>query len=528
MTVLNERIGSELVSRLEELEHARSSDVQARLAEARELERLASATGGVPLMRARLVIADMVHRVGDLAQGAALATAVRSWAEAEGDRPLLARAHLVLSSVFDGIGDFSASLDHAVQAIDLLDDGTPDRDRGVHLLRLADALALNNSEDAARARYQEAEAIFATVGDRTLELTALNNLAVLEYEAGNVDAAVRASERLHLAASSDELNADFADTIARARLLGGDLSGADDVVRRGYQLLRGQGDSQAATPAELLLTHVDVLLAMGQTLAAHQRLEECLQVCAERGLDGIRVRAMAVRAELLAAQGDFEAAYHTYREFHAASERRRSQRLEAAARARHALFETAEARREARRFWEQARTDPLTGLFNRRYLDEHLPLFLKDGPGEGRCLVAAVLDVDHFKRINDRYSHDVGDAVLRELGSLIAATVDVERSAHGELTGFAARLGGEEFLLVRVLDSAQDAVAQFERLRESVQGHDWQAIAEGLAVTVSVGVAVLDPDDTQRSLLTRADHHLYQAKRAGRNRVRADLPDPPR
>ncbi len=519
-----------LEAQLADLERLRSSSVESRLARAREIELATASTGGPPHRRARLIVADMLHRQGDVAQAAQLATEVHTWAESTGHRGLQARAHLVLSSVFEGIGDTAAGLDHAVRSIDLLDDSEPTRERGVHLLRLADALAATETVEKARERYLEAERVFAQVGDEYMRVTVLNNLAFLECDLGEAAAAVAAAERLRTTAEADDaLNADIADTVARAYLVAGRLDDALSIIDLGRRLLQEQGDSQVSTPAELALTHAEVLLAADEPDLAGERVEECLRICGERGLDGLRVQALAVQAEVFAARGDFESAYRTHRTFHAEGQLRRSRQQEAAARARQALFETAEARREAERFRAQARTDPLTGIPNRRFVDERLPHYLSRAPVPRRdgaaaaaaaaILVAAVVDVDHFKRVNDTFSHEVGDQVLRRLAGCLTAAAD----GSGDLPSFAARLGGEEFVIVRWDDSPAAAAAALERLRRAVQSHPWHELAPRLQVTISIGTALARPDDTQQTLLSRADAHLYAAKAAGRNRVISDL-----
>jgi diguanylate cyclase (GGDEF)-like protein len=186
--------------------------------------------------------------------------------------------------------------------------------------------------------------------------------------------------------------------------------------------------------------------------------------------------------------------------------------LEAQAQTRLALFEPAEARDDAELFREQAHRDPLTGLFNRRYVDEELPDLIATDPE----LTVAIVDLDHFKQINDQLSHAVGDQVLvqtaRVLESHLAAAVP---------DGFVARLGGEEFLLVLPRTSLAVATVWLDDIRKAVSACEWRDITSELPVTASIGVAGMHDVRTrsQADLLSVADRNLYAAKRAGRNRV---------
>ena len=514
-------VAADVSACLDELEWHRSADVERRLRRAREVEHEARAAGLThETMRARLVVADMLLRLGDGVRAAELAVEVNTWALAQGPRALQSRSHLVLSSVFESIGDTASALDHAVRAHELLDPASPAKPRGDTLLRLADANALLGAVDEARRRYGEAEAVFAGLADLERQLTVLNNLAVLEYESGHATAALAAAERLLIGCGADGMHPSYADTVARAHLAAGDLLPAEQMVQLGFELWRRDGDAQAVTPAELALTHVEILLAQQRVDDAADQLVFCLSVCAERDLRGVRVQALDLQASVLAARGDYQGAYLAYRTFHAEFVAVRSHQQEAAARTRQALAETAAARAEAQRFWEQARTDPLTELVNRRFVDEELPRLLLENR-DGSCLVAAIVDADHFKQINDRFSHATGDQVLRRLAGLLAAAVP-----SGLQRGFAARLGGEEFLLVLAGTSGPDLVARLEAVRTGVHDGEWQDIDADLHVSVSIGAALAQASDTQTSLLTRADAHLYRAKQQGRNRTVSDLDAP--
>jgi diguanylate cyclase (GGDEF)-like protein len=153
--------------------------------------------------------------------------------------------------------------------------------------------------------------------------------------------------------------------------------------------------------------------------------------------------------------------------------------------------------------------DPLTGLFNRRYVDDRLPALLDRAREEAASVSVAIADIDHFKRISDSVSHDTGDEVLRRLAPVL-------QSATG--AGFAARMGGEEFLLVIPGLDAPAAVKLCDSLRLDIRDHPWHLVVGDLPVTISIGVVTtLAGADTSGEMLAEAGRRLYVSKR-GRSR----------
>ena len=162
---------------------------------------------------------------------------------------------------------------------------------------------------------------------------------------------------------------------------------------------------------------------------------------------------------------------------------------------------------------EQATHDPLTGLFNRRYLDDTLPRELHHAQRRDTRMCIAMLDIDHFKRINDTFGHEAGDLLLRELGRTLHENV--------RKSDIACRFGGEEFVLV-LLDSPLEASRQhIERIRSHVKDLQVRYGDQLLGtMTLSVGlVEAHDHDMTADDLLRAADEALYAAKRTGRDRI---------
>ncbi len=166
---------------------------------------------------------------------------------------------------------------------------------------------------------------------------------------------------------------------------------------------------------------------------------------------------------------------------------------------------------------ELAVIDPLTGLYNRRYLDTHMQVLIERSVARQRPLSVLVIDIDRFKTVNDSYGHDVGDEVIREFAKRIRLTI------RG--IDLACRHGGEEFVVVLPDTSVETAEAIAERLRDSIASEPFSTEqVQSLSITASVGLSALSgPGETPDLLLKRADLALYEAKKSGRNRVVAKM-----
>ena len=189
---------------------------------------------------------------------------------------------------------------------------------------------------------------------------------------------------------------------------------------------------------------------------------------------------------------------------------KRSQQLEIAlASLDMKLFETARAKEEAERL---AITDPLTGLFNRRFLEEKLSNELIRAKAHNNYLSIVMADIDHFKRINDAYGHKVGDEVLKALALILRANTRENDTV--------ARYGGEEFVILLSNVSKYDAYRIAERIRFEIEDTSFEEIGVPEKITVSFGISCF-PEDGEDAidLLKKADQALYQAKSQGRNRV---------
>ena len=165
--------------------------------------------------------------------------------------------------------------------------------------------------------------------------------------------------------------------------------------------------------------------------------------------------------------------------------------------------------------WEMAVTDSLTGLFIRRFMLSKLNEELTRARRYKHNICVAMIDIDHFKRVNDTYGHETGDAVLQHVASLLKKDV--------RNVDYVGRHGGDEFLLILTETSKEGSLSAVERMRHDMEVNPHES---GPAVTISIGLATF-PDDgrTVEELIRAADCALYRAKETGRNRVVPYAPD---
>ena len=495
---------------------------------AERAERMAAEAEGPDLvelhLRALLVGADMARCRGEHAEAGRSAQAISRRAVEDGRPFLRARSAYVLAAIFQELGDSATALEHAVDAVDLLDDGAPAELRIDHALRLADCLG-QHGDASASLRYADVLALTHELGDARRELVVLNNWAYIETLLGRFDEALPIAQQLEARSAElgQALSVGRLDTLGRVLIGLGRMADAEAVLLPGLtpEALDASTDGDAG--ADFLLTLAEVRRRLGRLEEARQALDDCVARCDRHGLTAIRVRARQEQAELHAAFGDHRAAFTEHKVFHEQLMELQSARRDARARAVQAMYETSEARRQSRRYRELSLRDPLTGLYNRRHIDEQLAALLGPGSLPAASLSIALVDLDHFKRINDTFGHDVGDAVLRRVADLLQAAVpaDGARALGGS---FAARMGGEEFLLVLVDTPPERAAALAEDLRSAIAGHPWEDVTGDLPVTASIGVSTVtgSADQTPAALLGRADALLYRAKEQGRDRVVTD------
>lgn len=162
---------------------------------------------------------------------------------------------------------------------------------------------------------------------------------------------------------------------------------------------------------------------------------------------------------------------------------------------------------------EQADRDWLTGLRNRRWLARELPSIIGAARRGSDSVAVALVDLDHFKSVNDRFGHDAGDRVLRVVADLLTKSV--------RASDIVVRSGGEEFVVVMPATSREEALGCCERLRRALRERPWPELDGDLSLTLSAGVVCADEPSESDDLLALADARLYQAKALGRDRIAA-------
>ncbi len=510
----------------------------ARYTPAMELAVRAEALAVAPGVRAHAlaVIAACHHRMDRYAQSIEVGLqAVRLWHEI-GDLAGESSARSTIARVLILTGDLTESLDEGLIALELAELSGELRPRQLALTAIGIVhLCLRQYEQSMEYCERAAETA-RLLGDVAVHGSLIDTIACVlmgqayaAREEGNERAALAYGElAIERAREAMEIGRQAGHRYFQANALG-NLAETLAFVGRPEEALAVMGTFQLDPALDAVSTvthHLDtrgcIHLALKDYDQAARLFAEALELSAGNNA------AMSYCEHLSEAHeknGDYRAALEYHKRFHtlftlvASEAAQRSAgiaaiRLETSraqdfamrerARAEDLYHSNLELTRHAETLLQQSLEDPLTGLANRRLLDRLLAT-------EGSRYSIALLDVDHFKRVNDGWSHRIGDEVLRQLGALLLRA--------GRASDHAARYGGEEFALLMsdVDDEAAGDVA--ERLRAMIEAFDWTAIAPDLRVTVSIGVAAHHEAGSPAGLLEIADRRLYEAKNGGRNRV---------
>jgi diguanylate cyclase (GGDEF)-like protein len=477
-----------------------------------ELEERARAAELVSrVRRARLLRSDVLSRRGELEEALRLQIETLTEAELDGDRMATARAHCVLANTYDRLAEQGKALQSAEECVRLLVPGDPPSWRAEHMMVLAMATNYWRHGDVDYTIFDEALRLAREAGDPVLELGILNNYVYVAVMRGDPRGVAMTEELRRLAEREmpDGYPSAWLDTIAVGLMAAGKL---DEAAQYSAAAVEAAPHDQVepSTLAMCILTQSKVERARGSLDVAIELASAAAEIARAADSSEATGRTLEELSELVALEGDYKRAYEYLRERNQILDRYQTERSELHAVTLQAIYAVEVERQQRLALEALADTDPLTGLYNRRYMNRQLSLLVKEP------VALALVDIDHFKQINDRFSHETGDQVLIRLAEML----NQHAESFGHTDGFAARIGGEEFVLALPHLEPESAHACGEGLRAEVETSSWDEIAAGLRVTVSVGLAVERTGGGDASaLLGRADAQLYNAKRQGRNRV---------
>lgn len=354
--------------------------------------------------------------------------------------------------------------------------------------------------------------------DPALYVAAAINVGVDLYQQQRLDEATEVLEQIN--SGNSEQQAEIHSILGLIHLAQGHLGAAERELQAALDINRQQNNMLGYTTNLLSLGRLAMIRQDGQD--AHDKLHAALEKATQMGTPHLLFQIDLALAENHEARNEWQQALFHFKRYHSQQQQvlrqaspHRLQAMEMQLEVEKARMENTQLRRrhaseqqERRRVERMASEDTLTGLLNRRGMEQSALnlLALSEDP-----VSALMIDVDHFKKINDTWGHEIGDKVLRQVGALLKSGC-----RQGDLV---ARWGGEEFaILLQNRDGTQGAEVA-ERLRRLVKEWSWSRITPELDTTISVGVAQYQASDTLTSVIQRADERLYTAKRQGRNRV---------
>jgi diguanylate cyclase (GGDEF)-like protein len=521
-------------------------DPRGALADAVRTHETARLHGDDVLCARALVLQSVIslHR-GDLRSAMALAMDAERFVEIDTDTVARAELSAVKSQLSFFTGSYADALTYAEMAIELAD-WTGDLPLRIYVRRTTCVALGNIGVPNWPARLQALLSLTMAAGQPWDEAVARNDLACCQLELGEPEAACDELERALELARGLSGNTRFIFALlhctrADVRLVTGDTDGALLDAGISIELLTEDGDPNPYLLGMAVRAEVQARMALGRAVDAQAAGEGALAWLGER-VPQTRSLILATMAEALHEAGRPEDAYdalarsaelerQAFRELAQLklSLERATLEVGAARRESDALArknrELAEAHAELERraeqleglqvqLREQAERDWLTGLYNRRYLAGELERLSRERLTGDVSL--AVLDIDRFKSVNDRFGHDAGDQVLIRVSALLC---DNLRDAD-----IVVRSGGEEFILLMPDTGERAATACCERIRRTMADELWETIGDDVRLTCCVGIASAHAPEDLAALLRVADQRLYEAKNSGRDRTVGSTP----
>ncbi len=401
--------------------------------------------------------------------------------------------------VYQELGEYEKALEFYFKALDY--ETAADGAHAILLMNIGNAyFRLGNLEQAGDYLKRSLE-VSTTSGDREATATCLVNLGELNEAAGDDNGANQYYQKclgLTQVIGSKFLEATVLHDLGKLFLKRNCLKDAIENFQTAVEIASDIQSRELAYECELGLAITCERLgqlsdALMHYKAYHQKKEQLTTLEADR-----KTRALMIQYEVETAKKEKE--IFRLKNVELAEAYQEKERL---------LRELTNTNKELQ---NQTRIDSLTRLGNRRYVDQELPNEFDRARRYGRQLSVVMADIDYFKSINDRFSHIIGDEVLR-------VVADIIRSSCRSVDGI-SRYGGEEFLLYFPETNADGAEIVCEKIREAIQEYDWKNIVPDLRVTISMGISDDLNLSTYEKLISAADAKLYEAKSKGRNCVR--------
>jgi diguanylate cyclase (GGDEF)-like protein len=486
---------------------AADRDVQQAIADAqRRLDAAHEAIEPLARLLAQLALGMLQQRAARYDLSLSLLRQALEGAERLGLREAVGAVRRALGNVHVETGEYAAALAEFLHALAADEAGGDDSTRASTLRTIGVVYSKAGDPDQGLTFYRESLALARRLGDDAGCARTLNNIGINLKNLGRLEesaAALREAQALFRRLDSPAGLAGTASNLALTMQKLGDTAAAEALQREALGIARAAGYDLALVNAQRGLA--EALLDAGRADEADAAARDALATAQSMASRPEQARCHRTLVDVCKARGDLAAALTHFESFHAIERQVFSEESDRKLRALQVTYQVAQLSRASGE-------DPLTGLANRRQLDPRLAEEFAAARARGRPLALALFDLDDFKQINDHWSHAMGDAVLRAVARLLRA--------HCRESDLVARYGGEEFALLLPATDAAGAQVVCDKLRAVIAGHDWNALAPGLRVTASIGVA----DDTgvadAEALLAAADARLYVAKRGGKNQVR--------
>jgi diguanylate cyclase (GGDEF)-like protein len=450
--------------------------------------------------------------------------------------PALGDAWIALSWIHIYLGNYPAALDYAIKALNLAHE-MADRHREAWALdAVGSSYGASGDADTSIQMHNQAAVIFREIGDAEGQARTLNNLACTLLESGQLDHALDVSRQSLELAYQIGMKAEaviFAGTVGDILIEKGDYQQAEEYLRSGWIENRETGNQLVNMYRRIVLGRL--FLAGNRLQEAEASLSSALTMAESGEMADSQAECHRLLSQVAEHRNDLAGALDHYKQFHRLKEitvgeesARRLAILKVTHQSENALRdaeiyrqhnvelqrEIEERKRIESQLHNMAMLDPLTNLYNRRQFYTLAKLEIERAKVRTQPISVLMLDLDHFKRVNDVYGHLIGDTVLVTVASLI-------RSALRE-NDIVARYGGEEFVVLLPATTAEKAYEVSERIRSGISEREIETTAGQVAVTISIGVTHLTAEMLNAGgeldlLLNRADQALYYAKHRGRN-----------